>query len=163
VEPADIPDLPELPAVLSRPLGAVVPATRLAAAASPVRGDWRQASPQRDAGVLAGGYDQSELMSRADGILEVRRTFGKKGEITQVWRVEHEWVVQDKDLLLGDDEKLRPPASSLRGVAIREAGMVSEAARDTFPVRLRCERISERRTRLGEKPRRVAGEGRSVR
>ena len=100
---------------------------------------------------LPGGYVSNEFLFRADGILEVRRTFGEDEEISQTWRVGYEWNEDATVLTLGSDPKTRPSGVTLRGFTLGDAGISSPPATQKLPAELRRVRMENNRMQLGRK------------
>ena len=98
---------------------------------------------------LPGGYAASTLTFREGGILEVTRAFGGKEGTTSTWRIGYEWEDKETRLVVGKEEKRRPPAESLKVFPV--PGGVMQAPVQTLPLVLRCERLKDGRIRLGDK------------
>jgi hypothetical protein len=116
-----------------------------------VRGRWRQVEGDTGPDFLPGGYVTSALAFRYDGLLEVRRTFGKDRDFQQTWRVGYEWDKEHKRLTLGRDPKRRPPPESLKGFSLGEGAAPVLAAKQPLPLVLPCERLEKGRLRIGDK------------
>ena len=115
------------------------------------RGVYRQVGGDRASDFLPGGYVTGTIDIRADGVLEVTRTYDRAGEVSVTWRVAYEWNEDRTELVLGRDEQGRPPAGTLRGFAIPDAGVRATPASMPFPVTLAYEPLTDGRIRLGAK------------
>jgi len=116
-----------------------------------VIGKWRQVSDNAGADFLLGGYTKSGFTFRADGVLEVHRTFDKAGEVSLVWRVGYSWNKSMSKLTLGTDPDERPKPGSLKGFTIEESGVKALDATDTLPLVIRCRRPKDGVIMLGDK------------
>jgi len=132
----------------SKPEGIVRPPEPVQATVE-IRGRWQQVDGGNRADFLPGGYVNSTLVFRYDGLVEVRRTFGKDEAIQQVWRIGYEWNKARSALTLGDDPKSRPPPESLKGFTV--TGAAVEGAVQALPAALSCSRLDEGRIRIGDK------------
>ncbi|HUT59738.1 MAG TPA: hypothetical protein VNA25_17970, partial [Phycisphaerae bacterium] len=150
VAPNQIPHVPPPPAPVTRskPEGIVRP-PELVQATVEIWGRWRQVEGGNRADFLPGGYVNSTLVFRYDGLVEVRRSFGKDEVIQQVWRIGYEWNKDRSTLTLGSDPKSRPPPESLKGFAVADATV--EGAVRALPAALSCSRLDEGRIRIGDK------------
>ncbi len=149
VDPADIPDIPLPPPVRSAPKG--VTEAPGAVPSAPVTGRWLQTCNRSGPDFLPGGYVKSILVFRADDVLEVHRTFGKKEEMKLTWRIGFVWNDARTRLTLGVSSEKRPPSESLKGFAIPELGIRATVANQTLPVTLNCHRLADGAIRLGPK------------
>jgi len=135
----------------SRPRGVVAP-QREPERQITVFGQWREVKPAFEPGkadFLPGGYTSSLFTFRGDGVLEVRRTFGKDEALQQTWRIGYSWNEDKSVLILGKDPNRRPPASSMKGF---QAGVaVVQPPEQTLPLTLRCLRNKDGSIRLGGK------------
>ena len=86
-----------------------------------------------------------------DGILEVRRAYGGKNGISQLWRVSYSWDESSGHLILGKDETLRPPPASLRPFADSSSGISMTAPAESLPLVVPCTRMKDGRIQIGEK------------
>jgi hypothetical protein len=116
-----------------------------------VRGRWRQVEGGVGPDFLPGGYVSSVWVFRYDGLLEVRRTFGKDGAFQQTWRVGYEWDKDRNVLTLGGEPKRRPPPKSLEGFTLSDADVAVQAAIQQLPLMLPCVRLEKGRLRIGDK------------
>jgi hypothetical protein len=88
---------------------------------------------------------------RYDGLLEVRRTFGKDEAFQQTWRVGYEWDKDKNVLTLGSEPKRCPPPESLKGFTLGDADVTVQAASQPLPMALPCVRLQGGRLRIGDK------------
>jgi len=152
IDPRQIPSLPPAPPATTRskPEGVVRPPPEPPSPPE-VRGRWRQVEGDMGPDFLPGGYVTSVLAFRFDGLLEVRRVFGKERDFQQTWRVGYEWDKEHKRLTLGRDPKRRPPPESLKGFSLGEGAATILAAKEPLPLVLPCERLEKGRLRIGDK------------
>ena len=87
--------------------------------------------------------------NRADGILEVRRTFDEDGEVSVAWCVGYKWNKDNSMITIGGDEADRPLKTSLKGFEIEDSGVKALDAIDSLPVILKCTRLTNGQIRLG--------------
>jgi len=151
IDLAKVPDVPLPPETLSRPEGIVLEREPRREIAPARFGRWKQVSDDSSSDFLPGGYVTSELLFRADNILEVRHTFGADGEILQTWRIGYEWNAVRAVLILGSDPKTRPPAASLRGFRLADAGIFSSPAAEKLPIVLTYAQTKDNQIKLGKK------------
>ena len=116
-----------------------------------VRGRWRQIEGSVGPDFLPGGYASSVWVFRYDGLLEVRRTFGKDEAFQQTWRVGYEWDKEKNILTLGSEPKRNPPPESLKGFTLGDSDVTVQAASQSLPLTLPCVRIENGRLRIGDK------------
>ena len=152
VAPGQIPNLPPAPPPTTRakPEGIVRPPTEPPPPVE-VRGRWRQVEGGSGPDFLPGGYLNSVWVFRYNGLLEVRRTFGKDESFQQTWRVGYEWDKDKNTLTVGSDAKRRPPPESLKGFTLGDADVTVQAASQPLPMALPCVRREKGRLRIGDK------------
>ena len=148
---SELPELPKMPSRRSRPKGIVAPTTKPATMSVGVVGRWRQVSGGTGPDFLPGGYRTSVIVFRADGVLEVRRTFDKDGAVSLLWRIGYEWNKDRTKLILGKAPTGRPLPASLKGFVIESAGIRAVTATQPLPVTLDLTRPKDKALRLGMK------------
>ena len=158
VRPADIPSLPARPKPRPAPRGLAMPTSRPAGGQAAPVGRWRQVLGANAADFLPGGYAGSVLVFRGDGVLEVTRSFGSKGELSQTWRISYAWGEGRRSLVLGADPKKRPSPASLKPLTIEEMGIRTQPPTTAFPVTVPCSRTKDGRLVIASKT--YAGPGR---
>lgn len=146
----EIPTVPNLPTTQPRPVGIIRPTSQPAPQAR-VLGRWRQSSGGTEADFLCGGYDENVLVFRADGLLEVKRSFGGSDGITLTWRIGYRWNKSQTHLILGEKANERPTPQSLRGFDV--AGTKAKVTPPTIslPAEIPCRRLSEQALQIGGK------------
>jgi len=147
IDMTKLPKLPKLPPRKTTPKGIITP-TAPKAAVVRIKGRWLQVSGSKGADFLPGGYHTSRLVFRKDGILEVRRTFDKEGNVSVTWCVGYKWNKDGSMVTIGGDETDRPLKSSLKGFEIEDSGVKALDAVDDLPVILKCTRLANGRIRL---------------
>ena len=150
IDVAQIPSLPEPPPpTQSKPTG-MIEARQSNEPPPETLGRWQQVDGDASADFLPGSYTSSVLILRADDVLEVRRTFGKKGEVSMVWEIGFEWNADRTQIILGRDQARRPVPELLKGFTLDD-GFVVQGAKLAFPTSLRCTRLESGNVQLGEK------------
>ena len=78
-------------------------------------------------------------------MLEVKRSFGKKGGFTLTWRVGFEWNKDHTALTLGKDPKSRPAEASLKGFRTEtdDGDIVVKSATRRLPVTVECKTLPD--------------------
>ena len=147
IDMTKLPKLPVLPPRKTTPKGIITPNAPKATPAR-IKGRWLQTSANKGADFLPGGYRTNRLIFRADGILEVQRTFDKAGNISVTWRIGYKWNKDNSMITIGTDEADRPLESSLKGFEIEDSDVKATDATDTLPVILKCTRLKNGQIRL---------------
>jgi len=147
IDMTKLPKLPKLPPRKTTPKGIITPKAPKAAVVR-IKGRWLQVSGSKAADFLPGGYRTSRLVFREDGILQVRRTFDKKGDVSVTWSVGYKWNKDGSMVTIGGDEADRPLKSSLKGFEIEDSGVKALDAADDLPVILKCTRLANGRISL---------------
>ena len=147
IDMTKLPKLPKLPPRKTTPKGIITPKAPKAAVVR-IKGRWLQVSGSKAADFLPGGYRKSRLVFREDGILEVRRTFDKEGNVSVTWCVGYKWNKDGSMVTIGGDEADRPLKSSLKGFEIEDSGVKALDAADDLPVILKCTRLANGRISL---------------
>lgn len=138
---SDLPAVPKLPSVQSRPAGILL-ANKEASAPEACKGRWGQVNGGNAADFLPGGQSASYLAFRDDGTAEFSRTYSN-GTITRKWRIGFEWNPKTEMLTLGSDPKDRPSADSMKGTDIKALDNSVTLSVRELPVAFRITRPSK--------------------
>ncbi len=139
-----LPTVPALPPErLPRPTG-ITASEHADVPRTPDVGRFRQVDGGNAADWLPGGYTESSLTLRADGVLEMRRLF--PGQVEIVWRVGYAWSEDKVTLVVGEEEATRPPPRALQGFNGGATPAVTP-----LPARLACRRLADGQIRVGDK------------
>lgn len=142
------PEVTRVPHMKSTPEG-ILKAKKGEVAPVTVLGNWTQIDQNTKADFLPGGYTNSTLVFRADGVLEVRRTWGQS--IQKSYRMSYQWKENKSRLILGEKPKDRPSKDLLTAFRIDRLGVVGTQATMNFPARLNCITEASGLITLGEK------------
>ena len=146
-----IPGLPTPPNIIRTPSGSFKAPELPAKDTNHSTGKWIQTEGGNGPDFLPGNYSISELDFKVNGLLEVKRTFGKNNEIVVQWRVGYEWNNEKSVLTLGKNSNKRPSSSSLRSFSISEFDISAKSAVLPFPAIINVKRIDENQLQIGSK------------
>jgi len=151
IDPSQIPVLPNPPRRKTKPKGAVtLPPLEITSQPSRLSGRWKQVSGGNEPNFLPGGYVEQSIAFRANGILEIRQVYGKKKEITLIWRIGYTWNQSRNQLILRKDPQHRPSAASLKRFAVETLGVGVLPPTQSLPITVPCQRLPNGQLRLGK-------------